>query len=114
MAEFEASKERGSSGGGSPSTGQMTLQKAVELGEYKPEVLSQYGDWSLLSKHGQLQFIRTGLRYHKGQLMTQYAALFNIPNYSQKADELEPKLNHILDLVRQVDKDEEYYLANYV
>jgi hypothetical protein len=46
--------------------------------------------------------------------MTQYAALFNIPNYSQKADELEPKLNHILDLVRQVDKDEEYYLANYV
>ena len=92
MAEFEASKEKGSSGGGSPSIGHMTLQKAVELGE----------------------FIRTGLRNRKGQLMTQYASLFNVLNYSQKAVELEPKLNHILDLVRQVDIDEEYYLANYV
>ena len=114
MSETEATKERGSSGGGGGSAGFMTLQKAVELGEYKPEVLSQYSDWKLLSKHGQLQFIRTGLRYHKGQLLTQYASLFNIPNYSLKADELEPKLNHILDLVKEVDRDEEYYLANYV
>lgn len=113
MSEHEGSKEHGSSGGGT-STGRLTLQRAVDLGEYKPEILARYSDWHLLSRHGQLQFIRKGIHNRKAQLMTQYAELFNVLDFSEKRTELEPRLNHILDLVKEVDRDDEYYLAHYV
>lgn len=110
--ESEATKEKGSSGVG--PAGGITLQKAVELGEYKPEYLGKFPEWKLLSKHAQLQLIRQGIRNRKTQLMNQYASLFNVLDFRLKKPELEPRLNHILELVKQVDMDEEYFLAHYV
>jgi hypothetical protein len=111
--DHEESKEHSTSGGG-PYTSAMTLQRAVQLGEYQPDYLSRFPEWVTMSRYVQLRFIREGMRSRKPQLMTQYAVLFNVLHFSEKTAELEPKLNHILDLVKQVDADEEYYLSQYV
>lgn len=97
-----------------PSIGTMTLERAVQLGEYEPEYLSQFPEWTVLSKYVQLQYIREGIRNRKRSLMTQYSALNNTLHFSTKAAELEPKLNHIMDLIKQLDRDEEHFLSSYV
>ena len=40
----------------------MTLQKAIELGEYDPDYLAQFAEWSSLSRHSQFELIRQALR----------------------------------------------------
>lgn len=105
-------QEKVSSSGG--ATGQITLQRAIALGVYKPGDLSKFPDWHVLSAHGQLQLIREGIRNHKSQLLSQYAAIFNTLDFSLKKDTLESKMNHVLELVKQVDRDEEHYLTTYV
>jgi hypothetical protein len=43
----------------------MTLLKAVELGEYKPEFLETFAEWHNLSSHVQLQYIRQAIDNRK-------------------------------------------------
>ena len=62
----------------------MTLQKAVDLGEYDPDYLSIFPEWGQLSRHVQWQMVREALHNRRKQLMVQWAEVANQPDLSKK------------------------------
>jgi hypothetical protein len=73
----------------------LTLQKAIELGEYEPHVLSKYPEWHLLSKHAQLQLIRKGLDNREFQLKMEWAEIANVLDFSKKP--------HLEEVLKRID-----------
>ena len=53
----------------------MTLDMAISMGEYDPEILKKYPEWKNFSPHGQLQQIKQGLDTRRKQLLMQWAEL---------------------------------------
>lgn len=97
--DTEPSTEHIPSGSGN-SGGMITLQKAVEMGEYDPQKLSTYTEWHALSQHVQFQLIRQALDNRFKILLQQWAAIANVPDFSKK-----PHLNEALrNIERQQDK----------
>lgn len=81
----------------------MTLQKAVDLGEYDPSYLSTFPEWHTLSKHVQFQFIKTGLENRRKQLLMQYAEISNVLDFRLKP-ELKETLNNIHKQIKMLDE----------
>lgn len=81
----------------------LTLEKAVELGEYDPNFLANFPQWHTLSRHVQFQYIRRALDNRHKQLLTQYAELNNVLDLRLKPDiwkairNMEKQLHHILE-----------------
>ena len=90
----------------------FTLEKAIELGEYNPEVLSQFGDFKVLSRHSQFQLIGQALKNRKRQLWMQWAEINNQLNFSKKPY-LEEGLSKIKGQLDELDEDEERLLLEY-
>lgn len=74
--------------GGKPSqqVSKMTLEKAIELGEYDPNFLANFPEWHALSKHIQFQYVRKALDNRRKQLLTQWAELNNVLDLRNKPD----------------------------
>lgn len=83
-------------GGGSPSTTTITLQQAVDFGEYQPDYLANFAQWHTLSPHIQWQLVRKALDIRHTQLITQYAELNNVLHLSKKP--------HVQNAMRSVEK----------
>jgi hypothetical protein len=109
--ETESGKEKISSGGGGTSQ-QMTLQKAVDLGEYNPKYLANFPEWHKLSKFLQLQFIRQGLDNHEGRLMSQWSELANELNYRDRPA-LKQAQENIMKQIKKVQADRERLYIEY-
>ncbi len=90
----------------------MTLQKAVDLGEYDPEFLSGFSEWYTLSKHGQLQMIRQALDNRRRQLLTQYAEINNVIDFSLKP-EMSVALSNINKQLKKLEYDREKLYLKY-
>src|SRR3989338_4950457 len=73
-------------GSQSTSVKKLTLEKAIELGEYDPNFLSNFPEWHDLSKHVQFQLIRKALDNRYRQLVTQYAELSNVLDLRNKPE----------------------------
>ena len=71
-------KEQNLGGGSQSASTVLTLEKAVELGEYDPNFLANFPQWHSLSRHVQFQYIRRALNNRHKQLLTQYAELNNV------------------------------------
>ena len=98
MDENEPKEQNLSSGSSNTSSvkANITLQKAIEFGEYNPKYLANFTEWHTLSIHIQWQLIRKALDIRQRQLITQYAELNNALDYSKKP--------HIHDAVKNVEK----------
>ena len=85
---MDKDEEKEQSLGGKPSTkvSKLTLDKAIELGEYDPNFLANFPEWHALSKHIQFQYIRRALDNRHKQLLTQYAELNNVLDLRNKPD----------------------------
>jgi len=83
MDELEPKEQNLSSGPPSKKTN-ITLQQAIDFGEYDPKVLANFAEWHTLSTHIQWQLIRKALDIRQRQLITQYAELNNALNFSKK------------------------------
>ncbi len=90
----------------------MTLQKAIDLGEYKPEYLSTFPEWNTLSKHVQFQFVKTGLENRKRQLLLQWAAISNVLDFRLKPH-LKETLRNIEKQMKSLDEDFEKLSQEY-
>lgn len=90
--------------GGSPkqTSPTMTLQKAVDMGEYDPAYLSTFPEWQPLSKHIQFQFIKAGIENRKKQLLMQYAEISNVLDFRLKP-ELKETLANIHKQLKSLD-----------
>lgn len=99
--------------GSKPQVSQnMTLQKAVDMGEYNPDFLSTFTEWHTLSKHIQFQFIQTAMENRRHQLLAQYAAISNVLDFRLKP-ELKETLNSIHKQLKKIDEDFEKISMEY-
>ena|SRR3990167_4745357 len=64
----------------------MTLEKAVEFGEYDPEYLATFPEWHSLTRHIQWEYIKKALKNRERQLLSQYAAVNNVLDFSKKPE----------------------------
>ncbi len=62
----------------------LTLQNAIELGEYNPKFLSTFPEWHTLSRYIQFQYIRQGIDNRHKQLITQLAEVNNMLDFSKR------------------------------
>lgn len=112
IAESNESHETQQSVGGGTAPIYMTLQKAVDLGEYDPEFLSNFAEWHNLPHHTQFQLIRTALENRIKILAQQWASINNILDFSKKP-ELQDALRNIESQRRQVLADKERLYIEY-
>ncbi len=75
------------------TTHTLTLEKAVELGEYDPRALASFPQWHTLSRHLQFQLIRKGLDNRFTILLQQWAAIANVPDFRMKPQLLQALRN---------------------
>lgn len=79
----------------------ITLQEAIEFGEYDPQFLQNFAEWHTLSPHIQWQLIRKALDTRRRQLLTQYAELNNALDLSKKPEvreamrKVETQMSHL-------------------
>lgn len=102
--------EKSPKSSGSVKSSNMTLQKAIEYGEYRPEFLETFAEWHTLSPHVQLQFIRKGMENRRKHLLTEWAEINNVLDFRLKPH-LKKALKNIEDQMRKLEDDrEEIYL----
>lgn len=53
----------------------LTLQKAVDFGEYDPDFLGQFPEWHTLTRHIQFELIKKALENRDRQIWQHYAEL---------------------------------------
>lgn len=110
--EFEDIIETKTSGGTYKKSDGITLQKAVDMGEYDPEYLANFPDWHKLSRMMKWQMVRQAIKNRRRFLVVQWAEINNIIDFSQK-----PYLKQAGDnILKQLDallKDEEKYQVEY-
>lgn len=105
-------KEQGSSSPKPTSSPTMTLQKAIDLGEYDPEYLGQFPEWHTLSRNIQFEFIRKALQTRNNQLIKQWAEIVNILDFRLKPH-LKLALKNIEDQLEKVKADKERLYVEY-
>ncbi len=110
---FESMEKGEQAKGGKPKSPKfMTLQKAVDMGEYDPEYLSIFSEWHTLSRHVQFQFIKQGLDNRRRQLWLQWAEINNTPDFRLK-EHLSTALNNIEKQIKKLDGDWERLYTKY-
>ena len=109
--EEEGTKEK-SSGKSSGKSPVMTLQKAVDLGEYEPDYLATFSEWSILSRHVQFQFIKEGLENRRRQLIQQWAEISNVLDFRLKPN-LKIALKNIEKQLKKLSNDKERLYLEY-
>ena len=90
----------------------MTLQKAIELGEYNPSYLATFPEWLDLSRHIQFQYIRDALENRHRQLITHWAEVNNMIDFSKKP-QLSEALENIMLQIKKLEKDREKLYLEY-
>lgn len=95
MDEIEP-KEQNLSSKPVPQKTNISLQQAIDFGEYDPKSLSNFTEWHTLSTHIQFQLVRKALEIRHKQLITQYAEINNVLDFSKKP--------HILVALKNVER----------
>jgi hypothetical protein len=90
----------------------LTLQKAIELGEYEPAFLAQFPEWYKLTRHIQFEYIRKAIENRNKQLMTQWAEITNILDFRLKPH-LREALRNIEKQLQNLQEDKEKLFIEY-
>ncbi len=90
----------------------LTLEKAIQLGEYDPKYLSTFPDWHILSPHGQLQYIKQGIDNRRRQLLEQWASLETALNARLKPH-LKKAQTNVEKQLNKLEKDRDDLYAEY-
>jgi len=109
---YEDAAEKGVTSGGSVPPPKMTLQKAVDMGEYSPEYLSTFAEWHTLSPHMQLNYIKQGLDNRRVQLLAEWAELDRAIDYRLKP-ELKMAQENIWKQIEKIEVDRERLYYEY-
>lgn len=111
MEDFEAlEKNKPSSHHATSPT--MTLQKAIDMGEYDPGFLGQFPEWHTYTRHVQFEYIRKALENRNKQLITQWAEITNILDFRLKPH-LQEALKNIENQLDILKRDKEKLYVEY-
>lgn len=113
MDETEPKEANAGSGGSTtPTVPGMTLEKAVDMGEYDPEYLAQFPAWHALSRHIQFEYIKKALANRRKQLLLQWMEINRANDYTKKphliaaSESIDKQLDKLM-------KDKEMLYAKY-
>ena len=109
--EEEGIKEKISGKSLKPSF-KMTLQIAIDMGEYDPDFLSTFPEWHELSRHIQFQMIKTALDNRERQLTVQWAEIVNFLDFRLKPH-LKEALENVQKQLKSLTKDRERLYLEY-
>lgn len=109
MDDYEL-KEQGQKSNPPKKTANITLQQAINFGEYDPKFLQNFAEWHTLSIHIQWELIRKALDIRHKQLITQYAELNNTLDLSKKPHIHEAMKNVQKQLEKLRDDKEQLYV----
>lgn len=109
---FEDDIEKGVTSGKPASSSKMTLQKAVEMGEFSPKYLATFAEWHTLSRHVQFQFINKAIINRRKQLLMQYAEMNNVLDFRLKP-EMQKAIKNVLAQLDSLDAEREKFLIEY-
>ena len=109
---FEDNIEKLGGGKKPQTTKRMTLQMAIDMGEYNPEYLATFAEWHDLSRYIQFQYIRTALENRRKNLLLQWAEISTILDFSKKP-ELAEALKNIEKQLRTIEDDRETLFVEY-
>lgn len=109
---FENAGELIGGGGTNTVSPIMTLQKAIDMGEYNPDFLATFPEWLPLSRHIQWEMIRQGLRNRTRQLRIHWAEMSNQPDFSKKPY-LRKAMENIETQLKELQDDEERLQVEY-
>lgn len=90
----------------------MTLEKAVDMGEYDPTYLATFPEWATFSNNIRFNYIRKGIKNRRRFLQLNWAETFNVIDFSSKP-ELQTVLNNIQSKLAELLKDEERLRLEY-
>lgn len=90
----------------------LSLEKAIDLGEYDTKYLSQFSEWGQLSRHSQFQLIKKALDNRLSQLAVQWSEINNLLDFSKKPH-LQQGLRNIEGQRLKVLKDKEDLYLEY-
>ncbi len=90
----------------------MTLQQAIDFGEYDPDFLATFPEWHNLTRAVQFQYIRRALQNREGNLRIQWAETVNFLDFSKKP-ELKEALKNIEIQLNKVKMDTERLYIEY-
>lgn len=107
--DLEASQP---SGAPIQATSGITLEKAIDMGEYDPDFLATFPEWLSLSRHVQWVMIRQGLKNRTVQLRVNWAEVVNQPDFSKKPY-LKVALRNIEGQLKKLQTDEEKLQVEY-
>lgn len=111
MDEIEP-KEQNLSSGPPPQKANITLQQAIDFGEYDPKALSNFAEWHTLSTHIQFQLVRKALEIRHKQLITQYAEINNVLDFSKKPH-IHVALKNVERQIAELMKDRERLFVEF-
>lgn len=94
------------------NSGILSLQKAIDLGEYESSYLSQFPEWGQLSRHSQFQLIKQAISNRLSQLAIQWSEINNLLDFSKKPH-LQQALRNIEAQRPDVLKDKEELYLEY-
>lgn len=109
-APSETLKTPGSS---NVSSSTISLQDAVKLGEYKPEVLSGYPEWHKLSKYAQFELISQAVEHRRRQLMNKWAEVDNFTNAAEDPTLKKQAQKNIQEQLKKLSEDKEKLYLEY-
>lgn len=112
MDEFDGVIERKSNSKSGRNMKGITLQKAVDMGEYHPEYLATFPEWHQLSRIMQWQFIRQAIKNRRRFLLVQWAEINNQLDFSQKPYLANAAKNIELQS-KKLNQDEEKFQVEY-
>lgn len=95
-----------------PAKSGLTLQQAIEFGEYNPKYLANFAEWHTLSVHVQWQLIRKALNNRHSQLITQYAELNNVLDLRLKPD-VQQAMKNVEKQIKDFERDREKLYVEY-
>lgn len=91
----------------------MTLDKAVELGEYDPNFLSTFPEWAGFTTYIRWNYIRQAIKNRRRFLMLNWAETNNVLDFR-----LKPEMKGVLDKINQqlnfLNQEEERLRIEYI
>lgn len=76
------------------STSKMTLEKAVEMGEYDPNFLSTFPEWAGFSNNIRWHYVRDAIQNRRHFLMINWAETNNVLDFR-----LKPEMKAVVDKI---------------
>ena len=91
----------------------MTLEKAVEMGEYDPAFLSTFPEWVTFSNYIRWNYIRQAIKNRRRFLLLNWAETNNVLDFR-----LKPEMKEVLDRINkqleELNRNEEKLRIEYI